>query len=97
LWKSKPVPQELTPQNVQEMAQTSDATMAWEQFPDGDRSRWWCKICRDEGKDWIFEPTCEHVKNAGPGHSIPKEQAQATIRKLMEQNPITPAKSESQP
>ncbi len=30
----------------------------------GERTRLFCLICKDEGRDWTSGTLCEHVKNA---------------------------------
>jgi hypothetical protein len=79
-----------TPQSMEQIAETSDATMAWEDQADGSRERWWCKKCRDEGHDWLMGATCEHIRTAKPDRNISNEVAQETVRKFMEQANLQP-------
>jgi len=86
-----------TPQTIEQIAQTTDALICWETLPDGKRWRWWCKICRDEGKPWLMEQTCEHTKNAKPESNISREAAIKTLESLIQENPITQPSDASQP
>jgi len=90
----KPKP---APQTLRELAQTSDALICWETLPNGVRWRWWCKYCRDEGKPWLMEQTCGHVKNAKPEANISREKAIQTLESLMSERPITQPSDASQP
>jgi hypothetical protein len=64
------------------LAQISDELMCWDEFPDGSRLRWWCKICRDEGKPWLTDTPCDHVITAEEGGRISREVARATIERF---------------
>ena len=70
--------------------------MAWENMPDGSRTGWWCKVCQDEDKEWLYT-TCSHIQNAKAEITIPKKKAIATMLKFMNQSPITQPSDASQP
>ena len=80
---------------MQQIAQTSDALMAWDTI-NGIRYRWWCKVCKEDGSPWLWGPTCSHVENASPGIEINKAQAWTTIEKFASEidNPTTPANAD---
>lgn len=73
MWKPKP-------QTREEMADASDARVAWQEPPGEERIRWWCKDCRDEGKVWLTPEPCIHVRQAVKGSEIPFPVAQETVR-----------------
>jgi hypothetical protein len=79
-------PETPSQQELQRLAASSGELMAWRETPDGKRVRWWCKICRDEGKAWIMPEPCEHVQNAKAEKQISNEEAMqlrdALIREL---------------
>lgn len=76
---------------LEQIAQTSDALMAWQETPSG-RRRLWCKVCRDQGADWLTDGPCQHVQEAEPGEKISAEAAMAMLRDLMRE----PQPSQSQ-
>jgi hypothetical protein len=67
---------------IEALAQSSDALMCWHETDQG-RARVWCKICRDQGKDWLSLTPCEHIQKADPGETIPFSTAMETLKKLM--------------
>ncbi len=88
-WMNGLRPQPATPSQAQAeyLAQTSDALAAWQDMPDGSRSRVWCKVCRDQGKAWLTSEVCEHVREAKPEMKIPLGIAMNTLRSLMTEAP----------
>lgn len=60
-------------------------------MPDGNRVRWWCKVCLHEGKEWIYGETCEHVRDAEGQTNIPRKEAIATILHFMNEDLVSPA------
>jgi type II secretory pathway component PulJ len=72
-------------QAMENIAQTNDALMAWETMTSGKRDGWWCKICRDEGKEWLWT-TCDHILNAQGQIEIPRQQAMATMQEYMDKD-----------
>jgi hypothetical protein len=76
-------------QELQQIAQTSNAWAAWEDMPDGSRKRLWCKVCRSEGKAWLTEEACQHVKEANPETKISLQVAMNTLRSLMSEQPAS--------
>lgn len=77
-----------TPPTLQQIAQTSDALMAWQETPSG-RRRLWCKVCRDANQDWLSDQPCQHISEAEPGEKIDAEVAMATLRELMREQPAS--------
>jgi hypothetical protein len=71
-----------SPQDIENIAQTSDSTYAWLELPTG-RERIWCKVCKDEGKAWWTPEPCEHVLSGKPETMISHETAMSTLRNLM--------------
>jgi hypothetical protein len=69
-------------QPMEQIAQTSDAAIAWENLPDGSRKRYWCKVCRNEGRDWLYG-ACDHVTEAKPESHISIQQAMSTLGQFM--------------
>jgi hypothetical protein len=87
------------PQTVQEqrshLAQSSNALMAWEDMPDGSRARWWCKVCKSEGRaDWLSNHPCEHVLKAKPETQLSRETALETL-KALQSEPISNGESQA--
>ena len=72
---------QVTAEEIEELAATSDSLMCWEEMPDG-RKRYWCKICRDEGNDWLTPEACEHVQTATAGPQIKRETAMEILKAL---------------
>ena len=60
--------------------------MCWQNLSDGSRLRWWCKICRSEGKPWLTETPCDHIRTAR-GEEIPTEVALAMLEQLKAEAP----------
>jgi len=52
-------------------------------MPDGSRARWWCKVCRDAGREWLTEEACQHVIDGKEEVQIPREEAMTILRALM--------------
>jgi hypothetical protein len=86
--------QMLAQQQAEQLAQTSDAWAAWDTI-NGRRYRWWCKICREEGKRWLWEPTCSHVQEAEEAIKIPKAQGWATMEQFAREMDPQPAPAQS--
>jgi hypothetical protein len=70
-------------EQIADIAQTSDAWAAWENKSDGSRRRLWCKVCRDEGKDWITDPTCQHVIEAQEAAKLSPQVAMNTLARMI--------------
>jgi hypothetical protein len=71
-----------TTETMEQVAQTSDAAIAWENLPDGSRKRYWCKVCRDEGKPWLYGE-CDHVATAEETKQISMSEAMNTLGQFM--------------
>ena len=67
---------------MEQVAQTSDAAIAWEDMPDGSRKRYWCKVCRSEGKPWLYGE-CNHVMEAEPESQMTMQEAMNTLGRFM--------------
>jgi hypothetical protein len=70
------------PQTVEQIAQTSDAAIAWQDMPDGSRKRYWCKVCRDEGEPWLYG-ACNHVTEAKQESQISTAIALSTLGQFL--------------
>jgi hypothetical protein len=68
---------------MEQIAQTSNGHIAWKTLPDGSRRRWWCKTCRDQGKDWLAPEPCEHVLAATEETQISDQIAEYTRQALI--------------
>lgn len=86
-------PSQPEPQTLEQIAQTSDGHIAWKTLPDGSRRRWWCKACRDQGRDWLAPEPCEHVLNATEEAQISDQIAEHTRQALI--NMHTPQEAPS--
>jgi hypothetical protein len=77
-------PEMLSQEDLSKLAQTYDATRAWREGPNG-RVRWWCKTCRDEGREWLTPKPCEHILRAEPEMMISLKEAIASVEALRSQ------------
>jgi hypothetical protein len=76
-----------SPQELEQIALTSNAWAAWEDQPDGSRVRLWCKACRAEGREWLTQEACSHIQTAEAEEMISLDVAMNTLRSLMSEQP----------
>jgi hypothetical protein len=78
------------------MAETSNHLCCWQETPKG-RERLWCKICRDEGSQWLTPEPCSHILEAKPGEYISLAVAMNSLRELLNEQPAnSPASADQQ-